>query len=115
MFRDGCPGARPGGHCRPVRSTSWGDDMELFRRAVVVGFAVALLGVVVASLVVPNSLGLLYDAAGTRQCNCLEVAQTTANRLLVGQLIGGGVGFVVGVAGAVTLAVRRRRKQAAEA
>jgi hypothetical protein len=75
----------------------------------VFGLVGALIGVVVASLVVPPSLswynepGNISGGKSTVQtlCNIPELIQYTSHRLLMGQLIGGGIGAVLfAVAGA---------------
>ena len=73
------------------------------RRLLVFGLVGALVGVVVASLVVPPSLSWYNEpgniSAGTSAvqtlCNIPELIQYTSRRLLEGQLIGGGIGAVL--------------------
>ena len=73
------------------------------RRLMVFGLVGALIGVVVASLVVPpilswyNEPGNISGGKSTVQtlCNIPELIQYTSHRLLMGQLIGGGIGAVL--------------------
>lgn len=92
--------------------------MELFRRVMTVGFGTALVGIVVASLTVPRWLSWYNQpsANGTQVlCDLAKVTQDTAHSLIMGQLIGGGVGAVLGIVGASVFAVWRRKKKAAQA
>jgi hypothetical protein len=72
-------------------------------RLLVFALVGALVGVVLASLVVPPSLswynepGNISGGTSTVQtlCNVPELIQYTSHRLLMGQLIGAGIGAVL--------------------
>jgi hypothetical protein len=79
------------------------------KRLLVLGVVGALVGVVIASLVVPPTLswynepGNISKGTSTVQtlCNIPELIQYTSRRLLEGQLIGGAIGAVLfAIAGA---------------
>jgi len=92
--------------------------MELFRRVMAFGFGMALVGVVIASLTIPSWLAWYNQpGGGTVQavCDIAKITRDTAHSLIKGQLIGGGIGFVLGTIAASVFAAKRRKKQAADA
>ena len=80
----------------------------------------AVLGVVVASFIVPpllswyNEPGAIAPLGKDVQtlCNLPQLIRYTSNRLLVGQLIGAGIGAIVAFFPGLSL-VRRRARHAA--
>ena len=81
----------------------------------------AVLGVVVASFIVPpllswyNEPGAIAPAGKDVQtlCNLPQLIRYTSNRLLVGQLIGAAIGAIVAFFPGLSLVRRRARNAAA--
>src|SRR4051812_48754196 len=76
----------------------------------------ALLGVVVASYVVPPAMSWYAEPGGVpgganvqSLVQIPEVMKYTTEKLLRGQFIGGVIGSVAGLALAITMGVRRRK------
>ena len=75
----------------------------------------AVVGAVLASLLMPRYLA--WDntpSSGQALCNCADCARQTADRLLVGQAVGGGVGGLVLVSLAIAF-FRPKKKDDAPA
>lgn len=73
----------------------------------------ALLGVLVTSFVAPRFMA--WDntpGMGKALCDCAETTRQTASRLVNAQLIGCGVGALVGALGGIAFGVARRKKAA---
>lgn len=74
----------------------------------------ALLGVLATTFAAPRLLA--WDntpAMGKALCDCAETTRQTAARLVNAQLIGCGVGAIVGAAAGIAFTVSRRKKAAA--
>ncbi len=81
----------------------------------------ALLGVVIASYVVPPALTWYSEPGGVPGGSGVqslvqipEVMKFTTAKLLRGQFIGGVIGAALGLALAITMSVRRRREAASQ-
>lgn len=87
------------------------------KTTVIFVLAGALLGVLVASWVVPPALawyttpgGLPHGAEVQAVVQISEVIRYSMSRLLRGQLIGGGIGAVLGLISGIFLDMRSRRR-----
>lgn len=77
----------------------------------------AVVGDVITVLLAPNALEwFATPGTGTALCNCADTAKETARSLVRAQLVGTGIGAVVGmVLGELASAVWRSRKKEAPA
>jgi len=88
--------------------------METFKRVMLFLLAGAILGVIAGTLITRAWVPWFNEAemAKSTVCDLPDVTRKTIDKLVRGQLIGGGIGAVVGIAAGVTLAQRRKRPAA---
>jgi hypothetical protein len=86
------------------------------KTTVILMLAGALLGVVIASFIVPPALAWYSSPGGLPQgaqiqaiVQISEVIRYSTSKLLQGQLIGGGIGAVAGLVAGVFANIRSRR------
>jgi hypothetical protein len=84
--------------------------MATFKRLSVFMAVFALLGVVGVTLVTPSIVGW-YNApgAGGAMCNCAEMARSTAATIIQTQLVGLGLGALLGLM--LGMVILQRQKQ----